>query len=808
MTHCSLTGPAYLAALALTSPVLAKDAAPHRVQPPLSWLTEALAQTSAAEYRFAPLADDVWSAPNRAHGLRSRVGPAGIEVFPRTASATSTTADWRLRMRTQSVGREGLQVPLGEPEVRVSGTRAELHHGQVLEWWINDERGLEHGWTLLTAPGGTGRLSIEVAIEGDLSLRVDPDGISGAWVDAANEVIADYGGLAAWDARGLELDARMLGTPRGLRISVDDAGATYPVTVDPLLSCGAWTAELDQASAFFGRSVAGAGDVNGDGFDDVAVAAPWYDSGELNEGAVFVYHGSSSGLDSVAAWSAEGNSIFLMFGSDVAAAGDVNGDGFGDLIIGVERAEQAVVYYGSPTGLGAVAGSTVSGVPESGDFGWSVASAGDVNGDGYSDVIVGAKDFSNGNLDEGRVSVFHGAHTGLQTVEAWSAESDNYSSYFSESVASAGDVNGDGYSDILVGAPRWHREVPQTNDGRVYGYYGSATGLSPTESWAAVGSDTDAFFGTSVACAGDVNGDGYSDVIVGEPGYFKNQIDQGRAYVFLGSASGLELDASWKKHVPKANADFGQAVAGAGDFNGDGFDDVLVGAPGYGNGQWKEGRAFIYPGSATGVAASKIWQGESDQALSLFGSAVAGAGDVNGDGYSDVIVGAEHFDGGEEDEGRAFVFHGSDWPLPTNYCTAGESASDCTALLSSSGVASATASSGFCLRSWSFEGDKDGLFFFASNGRQANPWGNGSSLQCVVPPVQRAGLLTGTGTAGQCDNSMDQDLNALWCPTCPKPQLNPGAGALVQAQLWYRDPFNTSNQTTSLSDAIEFVLGP
>jgi hypothetical protein len=100
------------------------------------------------------------------------------------------------------------------------------------------------------------------------------------------------------------------------------------------------------------------------------------------------------------------------------------------------------------------------------------------------------------------------------------------------------------------------------------------------------------------------------------------------------------------------------------------------------------------------------------------------------------------------------------------------------------------------------------LFYFGTNGRQANPWGNGTSYQCVVPPVKRANVLGGTGTNGQCDGAFTEDLNAFWCPTCPKPHKNPGPGATVQAQLWYRDPASTSNQTTSLSDAIEFVVAP
>ena len=141
-----------------------------------------------------------------------------------------------------------------------------------------------------------------------------------------------------------------------------------------------------------------------------------------------------------------------------------------------------------------------------------------------------------------------------------------------------------------------------------------------------------------------------------------------------------------------------------------------------------------------------------------------------------------------------------------SYCTAGISASGCTAKLSADGLASASAPSGFTLSAATVEGQKDGLFFFGTNGQQANPWGNGTSYQCVVPPVKRCGLLAGTGTVGACDGSLSQDLNALWCPSCPKPGHNPGAGATVQAQLWYRDPASTSNQTTSLSDAIEFSV--
>ena len=138
-----------------------------------------------------------------------------------------------------------------------------------------------------------------------------------------------------------------------------------------------------------------------------------------------------------------------------------------------------------------------------------------------------------------------------------------------------------------------------------------------------------------------------------------------------------------------------------------------------------------------------------------------------------------------------------------SYCTAGTSASGCQPTLSAVGAASASGSGSFTVSASGVEGDKDGIYFQGTNGRQANPWGNGTSFQCVVPPVKRLGLLGKSGTSGACDGSFSQELNAFWQAN---PTKNPGAGTLVQFQCWYRDPANTSNQTTSLSDALEFSV--
>ena len=140
-----------------------------------------------------------------------------------------------------------------------------------------------------------------------------------------------------------------------------------------------------------------------------------------------------------------------------------------------------------------------------------------------------------------------------------------------------------------------------------------------------------------------------------------------------------------------------------------------------------------------------------------------------------------------------------------NYCTAGTSASGCQPTLTTAGQPSATNVSSFVVTANNVEGNKDGLYFYSTNGRQAFSWGTSSSFQCVVPPVKRGGLLVGVGTSNSCDGVMAQDINARWQA---KPAHNPGAGSTMQLQLWYRDPQSTSNQTTALTDAIEFVVCP
>jgi hypothetical protein len=488
-----------------------------------------------------------------------------------------------------------------------------------------------------------------------------------SWTAESDSAGANFGKSVsgAGDINGDGYSDVIVGAPYYANGQTDEGGAfVYHGSSSGLDSTASWTAESDQAEAQFGWSVSSAGDVNGDGYSDVVVGALFYENGQTDEGGAFVFHGSSSGLDSIIVWTAESNQASANFGYKVSPAGDVNGDGYSDIIVGADMYDngqtdegRTYLYHGSSSGLDSTADWTAESNQAYAHFAQSVSSAGDVNGDGYSDVIVGANYYDNGETDEGRVFVYHGSSSGLDSTASWTVESNQVSAYFGQSVSSAGDVNGDGYSDVIVGAHYY--DNGQTDEGRAYLYHGSSSGLSTSPDWTAESNQADARFGYSVSSAGDVNGDGYSDVIVGVDGYDNGEINEGGAFVYHGSSSGFSSSADWTAESNQAEALFGQSVSSAGDVNGDGYSDVIVGAHYYDNGQTDEGRAYLYHGSSSGLSSSADWTAESNQADAYFGYSVSSAGDVNGDGYSDVIVGADGYDNGEINEGGAFVYHGS-----------------------------------------------------------------------------------------------------------------------------------------------------
>ena len=432
--------------------------------------------------------------------------------------------------------------------------------------------------------------------------------------------------------------------------------------------------DCTQAGGEYAYSVASAGDINGDGYDDVIVGAPFFDAGQSDEGRVFVYYGTPQGPATTPAWIAESNQAGARFGSSVASAGDINGDGYYDVIVGAPFFDagqsdegRVFAFLGSSSGLTSGAVWTAEADQAAASFGMSISSAGDVNGDGYDDVIAGAPSYDSGQLDEGKAFLWLGDSTGLGPTGIpanadWTAESDQTGAAFGTSVASVRDVDGDGYEDVIVGAPFY--DDGQSNEGMAYVYLGSGSGLSTAAIWTAQADQASALMGSSVSSAGDIDADGYDDVLVSAPSFDGPQVDEGLVRLYRGSSSALV--ASWMAEGDQVGAGFGSSVAPAGDVNGDGYDDVIVGAQGFDAGQTDEGRAFVYFGSAVGLSMAPEWTGESNQAGARFGWSVASSRDLNGDGYSDIVVGARWFDAADTDDGQAFFWLGRASLVGTN----------------------------------------------------------------------------------------------------------------------------------------------
>jgi len=403
--------------------------------------------------------------------------------------------------------------------------------------------------------------------------------------------------------------------------------------------------ESNQAIAWMGRCANTAGDVNGDGYADLLVGVTRFTNGQSLEGAGWLYFGSPTGIPATPSLTFELNNAGANLGETVCTAGDVNGDGYSDFIMGARiygLGGAAAVYLGGPYSTNPTPTTSRFGGASGALLGSSVGNAGDVNGDGYADAIIGAPGASNGQAGEGIAYVHYGGAAGLSMPPSVTLEANSAGAAYGSRAASAGDVNGDGYADVIVGAPL-------NGSGRAYLYLGGGGGLSSVPANTLTGGSQ---FGASVATAGDVDHDGFADVIVGAPG-------SGEAYVFRGSAAGLIGTPHIILSEPPSTGLFGCSVSTAGDVNGDGYSDVVVGARLASNGEANEGLAYVYLGSTTGIVVPFQRRLEANQANADFGVSVSGAGDVNGDGFFDVIVGADLWESGQTDEGAAFIFHGS-----------------------------------------------------------------------------------------------------------------------------------------------------
>jgi hypothetical protein len=629
--------------------------------------------------------DDVsaaYQAPNRAHHLRTYFTAERVVVIPRVWPEEMDLVPWRCEVSLQAWGRGGTRVDGPAPAFDVEQNRIRYERGPITEQYRNDQDGLLQTFTLSKAPGGAHEqaLQLDIRLGGSCQATLNEDRTGVTFRSEEDGDVLRYGGLRVIDAVGQPLAARLSLTADVLTLTVDEADAIYPVeltlNITGLSDDYDWVGTGTPQSRF-GTSVATAGDTNGDGYSDVIVGAPYYDGGLAEEGRAQVYAGWPTGLTRIPIWSQEGGQAGARFGWSVATAGDVNGDRYADIIVGAPRWEHppnpkeneggAWIYHGSEDGPHETADNYDFGNHAGARLGTSVSTAGDVNDDMYADVIVGAPGHADG---AGRAYVWHGSPGGVSSSHDWRCQGDEPHTFLGHAVATAGDVNGDGNADIIVGLPHYDRGGnPDANQGAAVVWHGSGSGLNAGEhgnltnyDWMFERNQNGAYVGISVSTAGDVNGDGYADVIVGASQYNSGQPDEGGAWLFLGSADGLENDWDNFDQGNRAGAWFGFSVAAAGDVNGDGYGDVIVGAPLYTGGASEEGRAWVWHGSAAGISEVRDWTAGGEGEEAYFGTSVATAGDVNGDGLSDVIIGAP---GDLSKFGSAYVYHGSTDSLST-----------------------------------------------------------------------------------------------------------------------------------------------
>lgn len=433
-----------------------------------------------------------------------------------------------------------------------------------------------------------------------------------------------------------------------------------PLTAGPVL-------QGTMSSEFFGSCMAAAGDANGDGFDDVVVGSLGFSGELLQQGRVTLLPGSATGLASAPSWEYRGEQPDEGLGSFVAGAGDVDGDGFDDVLAlsrwvrpgATTSAGRVYLFRGSATGPEPKPSWILEGREDGGWLGNGIASAGDVNADGFDDVLVGCTTCRNQHELEGSLSLFLGSARGLSREPARVWWGGSTDANLGWRAAHIGDVNADGFDDVLLGASHWSGRLGR--EGRVQVDYGGPGGPDGVADWTAVGDQRDAGLGWSLGGGGDVNGDGIADFVVAQTAWTGRYLKQGRLLVYLGSRRGPSRDPAWQLAGYGSESGEGSGSIGiARDLDGDGRDEVFSSTPSHATAadSQRVGVLTVAALDASGRRGGVVWRELGAVPNTPIGWWAASAGDVNGDGLGDFLLNQPNYPSDSERRGRMFTWYG------------------------------------------------------------------------------------------------------------------------------------------------------
>lgn len=597
-------------------------------------------------------------APNRAQNLRFRFHETGFSASLR--DQRESAFPWEMTLSLQSFSRLGQ--PGRQPEISnwirvASKQHIEAAGPDLAIHYLNDRNGLKQDFTLKQRPPGRALVSLNFQVQREgVLLNVPADSPEVEFLNiVSGERVARYTKLAVFDANQRQLSAQFLACGEdSFAILLDDTDAAYPILVDPTLVADG-NITNPQAGSSFGFVVAYMANLSrGNVTGGILVGAPDFDSGGYNDaGKAFYFATAGGSIPSSPTWTYTGTQTYQHVGYSIAGA-DIGSNtyGFRSIAVGAwghtgnYAGEGAVfIFYATYTGTLATSPSvTLLGGSAYANMGWSLVNAGDVDGNGYEDLLVGSPSQSSGGYSyNGSVKLYYGTSSGLNTTP-WTAYGGISSQTFGKSVA-AGDVNGDGYSDLIVGAPGpyWSQA------GAVYVFHGSSSGPSwaATKTGGSVGDQFGACVASSVPneignLAPDQNGDDYQDVLVGAThATYNSKTEAGKVYLYRGSSTGLGSPV-WTDGGTQDYGYFGTSIA-LGVLDTDNQADVMIGSPGYDfypPSVTDDGRVTVYISSQTGnkFPVAQAYNNGLTSGASLGTSVAQGFPLVNGD--RNVIAGA------------------------------------------------------------------------------------------------------------------------------------------------------------------------